>query len=55
MEQLKLVFQFKHKMLPPDILNLFKLNSVVSGQCTRNVFNNEGLFVPRIYTTCYGN
>ena len=54
MEQLKLVFQFKHKMLPTDILNLFKLNSVVSSQCTRNVFN-EGLFVPRIYTTCYGN
>ena len=51
MEQLKLVFQFKHKMLPTDILNLLKLNSVVSSQCTRNVFN-EGLFVPRIYTTC---
>ena len=50
MEQLKLVFQFKHKMLPTDILNLFKLNSVASSQCTRNVFN-EGLFVPRIYTT----
>ena len=33
-------------MLPTDILNLFKLNSVVSSQC---------LFVPRIYTTCYGN
>ena len=54
MEQLKLVFQFEHKILPTDILNLFKLNSVVSSQCTRNVFN-EGLFVPRIYTSCYGN
>ena len=50
----KLVFQFKHKMSPTDILNLFHLNSVVSSQCTRNVIN-EGLFVPRIYTTCYGN
>ena len=53
MEELKLLFQFKHKMLPTDILNLFKLNSVVSSQCMRNVFD-EGLFVSRIYTT-YSN
>ena len=53
-EQLKLVFQFKHNMLPTDILKLFKLNSVVSSPNTRNVFN-EGLFIPRIYTTGYGN
>ena len=32
MEQLKLAFQFKHSMLPTDILNLFELNSVVSSQ-----------------------
>ena len=38
MEQLKLVFQFKHKRLPTDILNLFKLNNVVSSHCTRNVY-----------------
>ena len=53
-EQLKLVFQFKHKMLPTDILELFVLNSVVSCQHTKNVFN-EGLFIPRIYTTSFGN
>ena len=52
-EQLKLVFQFKHKLLPMDILNLFELNSAVSSQVTRNVFN-EGLFIPRIYTTSFG-
>ena len=54
MEQLKLVFQFKHNMLPTDLLNLFVLNSVVSSQHTRNVCN-EGLFIPRIYTTSFGN
>ena len=53
-EQLKLVFQFKHKMLPLDILNLFELNSDVSCHFTRNV-SNEGLFIPRIYTTSFGN
>ena len=37
-----------------DILNLFELNSAVSSQVTRNVFN-EGLFIPRIYTTSFGN
>ena len=36
------------------ILNLFELNSAVSSQVTRNVFN-EGLFIPRIYTTSFGN
>ena len=54
MEQLKLVFQFNHNMLPTDLLNLFVLNSVVSSQHTRNVCN-EGLFSPRIYTTSFGN
>ena len=37
-----------------DILNLFELNSAVSSQVTRNVIN-EGLFIPRIYTTSFGN
>ena len=54
MEQLKLVFQFNHNMLPTDLLNLFVLNNVVSSQHTRNVCN-EGLFIPRIYTTSFGN
>ena len=44
MEQLKLVFQFNHNMLPTDLFNLFVLNSVVSSQHTRNVCN-EGLFI----------
>jgi hypothetical protein len=54
MEQLKLVFQFKQKMLPTDLLNLFDFNSSVSSQGTRNVFN-EGLFIPRIYSVNFGN
>ena len=54
MEQLKLAFQFNHNMLPTDLLNLFVLNSVVSSQHTRNVCK-EGLFIPRIYTTSFGN
>ena len=54
MEQLKLVFQFNHNMLPTDLLNLFVFNSVASSQHTRNVCN-EGLFIPRIYTTSFGN
>ena len=53
MEQLKLVFQFKHNMLPTDLLNLFELNSVVSSHCTRNV-SKEGMFIPRIYTISFG-
>ena len=48
MEQLKLVFQFKHNMLPTDLLNLFELNSAVNS--TRNV-SKEGMFILRIYTT----
>ena len=54
MEQLKLAFQFKHKMLPTDLFTLFELNSVVkSSHSTRNVCN-EGLFIPRIFTTSFG-
>ena len=41
-------------MLLADILNLFELNSVVSSQFTRNVFD-EGFIIPRIYTTSFGN
>ena len=43
-EQLKLVFQFKHKLLPMDILNLFELNSAVSSQVTRNVVYSWNLY-----------
>ena len=53
MEQLKLVFQFKHNMLPIDLLNFFELNLVVSSHCTRNICK-EGVFIPRIYTTNFG-
>ena len=49
-EQLKLVFQFKHNMLPTDIINLFELNSVISSQFTRNV-SNEGLFILLVLVT----
>ena len=54
MEQLKLIFEFKLKTLPIDLLKLFILNSEVNNYNTRNV-SNEGLFIPRIHTTSFGN
>ena len=50
---LKLVFDFKHKNLPDELSNLFKLNSEINKYCTRNV-SNEGLFIPKIKTKNFG-
>ena len=44
-EQLKLVFQFKHKLLPMDILNLFELNSAVSSQVKETFLMKVYLFL----------
>ena len=53
-EQLKLVFNFKDKKLPKDLLNLFQLNSEIHSHITRNV-KNEGIHIPQINTSTYGN
>ena len=53
-EQLKLVFDFKIKKLPIDLKNLFQLNSEIHTHLTRNVIN-EGIYVPQINTSSYGN
>ena len=52
--QLKLIFKFKQNALPSDLLNLFNLNSDISSQNSRNV-SNEGIFIPRIFSTDHGN
>ena len=41
-EQLKLVFDFKNKNLPIELLDLFKLNSDINSHITRNV----SIFIP---------
>ena len=53
-EQLKLVFDFKIKKLPNDLQNLFQFNSEIHTHLTRNVIN-EGIYVPQINTSSYGN
>ena len=52
-EQLKLVFDFKNKNLPIDLLDLFKLNSDINSHITRNV-SKGGIFIPQIKTTNFG-
>ena len=49
-EQLKLVFDFKNKNLPIELLDLFKLNSDINSHITRN-FSKGGIFIPQIKTT----
>ena len=53
-EKLKIIFDFNHNALPDDLLNLFISNSNVHNHATRNVCN-DGLFVPAINTTSFGN
>ena len=52
-EQLKLVFDFKNKNLPIELLDLFKLNSDINSHITRNV-SKGGIFVPQVKTTNFG-
>ena len=52
-EQLKLVFDFKDKNLPIDLLDLFKLNSDINSHIPRNV-SKGGIFIPQIKTTNFG-
>ena len=53
MEQIKLVYEYKNNNLPIELNNLFKLNSDVHSHFTRNVAN-EGLHIPQIFTTIFG-
>ena len=53
MEQIKLVFDFKCKKLPIELLTLFTLNSEVHKHFTRNAAN-EGLHIPKIYSSNFG-
>ena len=46
-EQLKLVFDFKNKNLPIELLDLFKLNSDINFHITRNV-SKGGIFIPQV-------
>ena len=52
-EQLKLVFDFKNKKLPIELLDLFKLNSDIISHITRNV-SKGGIFIPQVKTTNFG-
>ena len=52
-EQLKLVFDFKNKNLPIELLDLFKLNSDVNSHITRNV-SKGGIFILQVKTTRFG-
>ena len=49
-EQLKLVFDFKNKNLPIELLDLFKLNSDINSHITRNV-SKGAIFIPQVKTT----
>ena len=51
LQQMKLVFDFKHNNLPDDLSQLFKLNN--SYYNTRNA-SNEGLYIHKILTTGFG-
>ena len=53
LQLMKLVFDFKHKNLPDELSNLFRLNSEINSYYTRNV-SNEGLFIPKIKTKSFG-
>ena len=52
-EQLKVVFDFKNKNLPIDLLDLFKLNSDINSHITRNA-SKGGMFIPQMKTTNFG-
>ena len=53
MEELKLLFDFKNKNLPIELLDLFKLISDINSHITRNV-SKGGIFIPQVKTTNFG-
>jgi len=53
-QKLKVVFDFKNKTLPNELLNLFEYNNNIHEHDTRNA-TREGLFIPSIKTTSFGN
>ena len=52
-ERLKLVFDFKNRNLPIELVDLFKLNSDVNSHISRNV-SKGGIFIPQVKTTRFG-
>ena len=52
-EQLKLIFDFKNKNLPIDLLDLFKLSSDINSHITRSA-SKGCMFIPQIKTTNFG-
>ena len=53
LEQIKLIFDFKNKNLPVDLLDLFKLSSDINSHITRS--GSKGcMFIPQIKTTNFG-
>ena len=53
LEQLKLIFDFKNKNLPIDLLDLFKLSSDINFHITRSA-SKGCMFIPQIKTTNFG-
>ena len=52
-EQLKLIFDFKNKNLPIDLLDLFKLSSDINTHITSSA-SKGCMFIPQIKTTNFG-
>ena len=55
MHQLKLAFDFFRNSLPDDLMSLFTLASDIHPNLTLNSTENHLLYIPKIYTTTYGN
>ena len=53
-QQLKLMFEFYNKLLPTDLLNLFRFNTDVHNYLTISA-SKPLLHIPRIYTVSFGN
>ena len=48
------MFNFINNKLPPALSNMFQYSFTVHNYNTRNV-SNQGLYIPSIYTTAFGN
>ena len=53
-ENLKVVFDFKNDKLPSDLLKMFHYSTSIHDHETRNA-NHDGLYIPSINTTAFGN
>ena len=54
LQQLKLIFEYKHGLLPSDLMNLFELDKNVHNHDTSSHSKNL-LHIPEIHTLTYGN